>query len=60
MERELWKLMYQLARDCEDFHWSRVEVFFRFDGRGCLFLGSTPRSACGLGVRAGQLAYEGA
>jgi hypothetical protein len=56
MERELWKLLYQLARTCEDFHWSRVDVFFRFHDRGCLLLGSAPRSACELGVRIGKLA----
>lgn len=60
MERELWKLLYQLARDCEDFHWSRVEVFFRFDDRGCLLLGSDPRSSGELGVRTRQLAGESA
>src|SRR5215207_9525767 len=27
MERELWKIVYRLARDCEDFHWSRIDVY---------------------------------
>jgi hypothetical protein len=58
MERELWKVLYQLARECEEFHFSRVDVFFRFDDRGSLLLGSAPRSSGGLGVRAGKLAAE--
>src|SRR5918999_1488134 len=58
MERELWKLLYQLARTCEEFHWSRVDIFFRFDDRGCLLLGSDPRSTSGLGLRTRQLAEK--
>mgnify|MGYP001190392187 CR=1 FL=1 len=50
MERELWKAVYQLTRECEDFHYFRVEVFFRFDDRGCVFLGGDPRSAGVLGL----------
>ena len=50
MERELWSAVYQLTRECEDFHYSRVEVFFRFDDRGGVFLGNNPRSASVLGL----------
>jgi hypothetical protein len=58
MERELWKVLYQLARSCEVFHWFRVEIFFRFHDRGRLLLGSTPRSTCGLGLSTGKLAQR--
>lgn len=45
MERELWKSMYQLARECENFRHFRAEIFFRFDDRGSVLLGGDPRSA---------------
>lgn len=50
MERELWLVLYELARQCDPAPWWAVTEFFRLRGRGGLPLGGAPRPTHLLGL----------
>jgi hypothetical protein len=50
MERELWLVLYKLARKLGGSPWFTVTKFFRLADRGRLLVGGDPRSTNELGV----------
>ena len=50
MERELWLVLYKLARDCDPAPWWATTTFFRPGGRGGVPLGGAPRPTDLLGL----------
>jgi hypothetical protein len=58
MERELWIILYQLARGCDNAAWWQLGKFFRLRDRGSLLVGRTPRSTDKLVVSGRELAQR--
>ena len=56
MERELWLVLYRIARECDPRPWWAVTQFFRLGDRGSVPLGSDPRSTDVLGLQPSELA----
>ena len=50
MERELWLVLYKLARDCDPSPWWALTKFFRLGDRERLFVGGCSRSTDNLGL----------